>query len=74
LARPIAGKTGSTNDFKDSWFVGFTPDLVVGVFVGFDNPRSLGPKETGSRVAIPIFKKFMGEAMMNKPVLRFKGL
>ncbi len=73
LARPIAGKTGSTNDFKDSWFVGFTPDLVVGVFVGFDNPRSLGPKETGSRVAIPIFKKFMAEAMMNKPVLRFKG-
>jgi penicillin-binding protein 1A len=74
LDRPIAGKTGSTNEHKDSWFVGFTPDLVVGVFVGFDTPRTLGPKESGSRIAVPIFKKFMAEAMMNKPILRFKGL
>ncbi len=74
LNRPIAGKTGSTNDHKDSWFVGFTPDLVVGVFVGFSTPRTLGSEESGSKVALPIFKKFMAEAMVNKPILRFKGL
>lgn len=74
LARPIAGKTGSTNDHKDGWFVGFTPDLVVGVFVGFSTPRTLGEDESGSRVAVPIFKKFMAEAMKNKPVLEFDGL
>lgn len=71
LERPIAGKTGSTNDHKDSWFVGFTPDLVVGVFVGFSFPRTLGPHESGSRVALPIFKKFMTEAMEDKPILQF---
>lgn len=74
LDRPIAGKTGSTNEHKDSWFVGFTPDLVVGVFVGFATPRTLGLKESGSRVAVPIFKRFMAEAMVNKPISRFKGL
>lgn len=74
LARPIAGKTGSTNDHKDAWFVGFTPDLVVGVFVGFASPRTLGPDESGSRVAVPIFKEFMAEAMKGKPVLEFSGL
>ncbi len=74
LERPIAGKTGSTNEHKDSWFVGFTPDLVVGVFAGFSSPRTLGPEESGSRVALPIFKKFMAEAMVNRPVLEFDGL
>lgn len=74
LDRPIAGKTGSTNDYKDSWFVGFTPNLVVGVFVGFLTPRTLGPEESASKVAVPIFRKFMAEAMLNKPILRFKGL
>jgi len=74
LERPIAGKTGSTNDFKDSWFVGFTPNLVVGVFVGFATPRTLGPDESGSKVAVPIFKRFMTEAMKNKPALTFDGL
>jgi penicillin-binding protein 1A len=74
LERPIAGKTGSTNDFKDSWFVGFTPNLVVGVFVGFATPRTLGPDESGSKVAVPIFKRFMTEAMKNKPTLTFDGL
>lgn len=74
LDRPIAGKTGSTNDFKDSWFVGFTPDLVVGVFVGFASPRTLGENETGAKVALPIFHQFMTDAMNNKPVLNFKGL
>ena len=51
LGQPLAGKTGTTNDCKDAWFVGFSPDLVVGVWVGFDQPRSLGDKETGGAVA-----------------------
>jgi len=74
LGRPIAGKTGSTNDHKDSWFVGFTPDMVVGVFVGFAVPRTLGMNESGRKVALPIFKRFMAEAMANKPIMEFKGL
>jgi penicillin-binding protein 1A len=74
LERPIAGKTGSTNLHKDGWFVGFTPNLVVGVFVGFPTPRTLGEDESGSRVAVPIFKSFMTAAMENKPVLEFDGL
>ena len=73
LGRPIAGKTGSTNEHKDSWFVGFTPDLVVGVFAGFSTPRTLGDKESGSKVAVPIFKSFMAEALKGKPALSFKG-
>jgi penicillin-binding protein 1A len=72
LGRPLAGKTGTTNESKDTWFIGFSPDLVVGVFVGFDEPRSLGKKETGSSVALPIFKDFMGEALKNEPILPFR--
>ncbi|HRK97675.1 MAG TPA: penicillin-binding protein 1A [Alphaproteobacteria bacterium] len=63
LGRPLAGKTGTTNDSKDAWFIGFTPDLVVGVFTGFDDPKPLGKKETGSSVALPIFKEFMEKAL-----------
>ncbi len=66
LNRPMAGKTGTTNDSRDAWFIGFTPNLVVGVYVGFDNPRSLGRKETGSSVAVPIFKDFMKQALVDK--------
>ena len=55
---PIAGKTGTTNKNKDAWFIGFTPDLVIGVYVGYDQPKSLGYKQTGSSVAVPIFKNF----------------
>ena len=73
LERPIAGKTGSTNDYKDAWFIGFTPDLVVGIFVGFPTPYTLGNHETGKNVAVPIFEAFMGEAMEGKPVLTFDG-
>ena len=65
LKTPLAGKTGTTNDNKDAWFIGFSPDLAVGVFVGFDQPKSLGYKQTGSAVAVPIFKKFMKEANIN---------
>lgn len=72
LGRPLAGKTGTTNDSKDTWFVGFSPDLVVGVYIGFDEPRSLGKRETGSSVALPVFKDFMSEALADKPLLPFR--
>ena len=65
LKLPLAGKTGTTNDNKDAWFVGFSPDLAVGVYVGFDKPKSLGYKQTGSAVAVPIFKNFMDKAQIN---------
>ena len=77
LGKPLAGKTGTTNDSRDTWFVGFAPDLAVGVFVGFDNPIPLGKQpwggqETGSSVAAPIFKAFMGEALEDKPAIPFR--
>lgn len=71
LGIPLAGKTGTTNDSIDTWFMGFTPDLVVGVFVGYDEPRSLGKRETGSRTALPIFKAFMEKAVKGQPVRPF---
>ena len=65
LKRPFGGKTGTTNDNKDAWFIGFSPDLAVGVYVGYDKPKSLGYKQTGSAVAVPIFKEFMKKAKIN---------
>jgi len=59
LPAPVGGKTGTTNDFTDAWFIGFTPTLTVGVWVGFDQKKSLGQEQTGSEVAAPIFVKFM---------------
>ncbi|MBM3539256.1 MAG: penicillin-binding protein 1A [Alphaproteobacteria bacterium] len=72
LNKPLAGKTGTTNSSFDTWFVGFAPDLAVGVFVGFDNPRTLGPNETGASVAVPIFREFMADALRNKPAIPFR--
>ena len=72
LAWPLAGKTGTTNESKDTWFIGFSPDLVVGVFVGFDKPAPLGRRETGSSVAAPIFKSFMAEALKGSPATPFR--
>ena len=72
LGKPLAGKTGTTNDSRDTWFVGFSPDLAVGVFVGFDQPKSLGAHETGSTTAAPIFKDFMGDALANQPAVPFR--
>ncbi|MBP7758544.1 MAG: penicillin-binding protein 1A [Alphaproteobacteria bacterium] len=72
LNRPLAGKTGTTNRSNDAWFIGFSPDLTVGVFVGFDNPRSLGKKEQGASVAVPIFKDFMEEALEGQPPAPFR--
>ena len=63
LGLPLAGKTGTTNDTRDAWFVGFSPVLTAGVFVGFDDNRSLGNRETGASAALPIFRQFMAEAM-----------
>ena len=72
LGHPIAGKTGTTQDFTDAWFSGFTPDLVTTVWVGFDNPASLGNNETGAAVAGPIWHDFMAVALKNRPVLTFQ--
>ena len=72
LNRPLAGKTGTTNNNKDAWFIGFSPTLVVGVYVGFDKPKSLGNGETGSSVAVPIFKKYMERILINKPKTPFR--
>ncbi len=72
LGRPLAGKTGTSNDFMDTWFVGFSPDLVAGVFFGFDTPRSLGKDETGSSVAVPVFYEFMQEALNGQPNIPFR--
>ena len=72
LTWPLAGKTGTTNESRDTWFIGFSPDLAVGVFVGFDNPTPLGRHETGSSVAAPIFKAFMAQALEGKPAIPFR--
>jgi penicillin-binding protein 1A len=72
LGKPIGGKTGTTNNFRDAWFVGFTPDLAVGVFVGFDQPKTLGRRETGGKVAAPIFREFMRNALAETPAVPFR--
>jgi len=72
VGKPLAGKTGTSNDAFDVWFMGFSPDLVVGIFVGFDEPRSLGPKETGGSIAAPMFRDFMKEALKDKPATPFR--
>ena len=71
LGRPVAGKTGTTNDYVDAWFMGFTPDLVTGVWVGLDRRESLGWHETGSRAAIPIWLDFMTAAVEGRPASVF---
>jgi penicillin-binding protein 1A len=72
IGRPVAGKTGTTNDSRDAWFVGFTPDLVAGVYVGFDKPQSLGDKETGGSLAVPIFRDFIVGATEGTPAVPFR--
>ena len=71
LNRPVAGKTGTTNDYKDAWFVGFTPELAVGVYVGYDQPRSMGSSVTGGSFAVPIFTEFMAKALEGEPATPF---
>jgi penicillin-binding protein 1A len=72
LNRPLAGKTGTTNENRDTWFIGFTPDLVIGVFVGFDEPKPLGAKETGASSAVPAFEYFVTEALKDQPPVPFR--
>ncbi len=72
VQRPMAGKTGTSNDAFDTWFVGFSPDLAVGVFVGFDEPRTLGGREAGSTAAGPIFRDFMLAALADTPARPFR--
>lgn len=72
IGKPVAGKTGTTNDSRDAWFVGFAPDLVVGVYVGFDQPRTLGRQATGGSVALPIWTEFMTAALADAPATPFR--
>jgi penicillin-binding protein 1A len=72
LNRPLAGKTGTTNEEKDAWFVGYTPDLVVGVFVGYDTPRPMGKGNTGGAIAAPIFGNFVKAALEGQPATPFR--
>jgi penicillin-binding protein 1A len=73
LERPIAGKTGTTNDEKDAWFIGFTPDLVVGVYIGFDNPSPMGHGETGGNVSAPVVREFFKIALADQPPIPFRA-
>jgi penicillin-binding protein 1A len=72
VGKPIAGKTGTTNDEKDAWFIGFSPDLVVGVYLGYDKPRHLGRGATGGVLAAPIVRDFMKVALADKPAVPFR--
>jgi len=72
VGKPIAGKTGTTNDEKDAWFIGFSADLVVGVYIGYDKPRNLGKGGTGGHLAAPVVKDFMKLALADKPAVPFR--
>ena len=72
LNLPLAGKTGTTNKNMDAWFLGYTSKLVIGVYVGFDEPKSLGKYETGAKAALPIFKKFITSIVKKRDALPFK--
>jgi penicillin-binding protein 1A len=72
IDKPVAGKTGTTNDYKDAWFVGFSPDLAAGVFIGFDMPASLGEGEAGGGVAAPVFADFMKTALKEEAGIPFR--
>lgn len=72
VGKPIAGKTGTTNDEKDAWFIGFSPDLVVGIYIGYDKPRNLGRGATGGHLAAPIARDFLKMALADKPAVPFK--
>ena len=72
VGKPVAGKTGTTNDEKDVWFVGFAPDMAVGVYLGYDKPRQIGARATGGGIAAPIVKDFLKLALAEKPAVPFR--
>jgi penicillin-binding protein 1A len=72
LGRPVAGKTGTTNEEKDAWFVGYTPDLVAGLYIGYDEPKPMGKGATGGVMAAPIFLSFMQKALRGQPAVDFR--
>jgi penicillin-binding protein 1A len=72
VGKTLAGKTGTTNDSKDVWFVGYSADLAVGVFMGYDKPKSLGDSATAGQYAAPVFRDFMTEALKGKPDVKFR--
>ena len=67
LKHPLGGKTGTTNDFTDAWFIGFSPSVTCGTWIGFDNRQTLGEKETGAKAALPMWMDFMRAAISGKP-------
>jgi penicillin-binding protein 1A len=71
IPQPVAGKTGTTNNFNDAWFIGFTPGIVTGCWIGFDQPQSLGNAETGGSVCGPIWNEYMKAALKDQPVVDF---
>src|SRR5258708_29523165 len=75
VGKPIAGKTGTTNEAKDAWFIGFSPDIVVGIYMGYDKPRPLGRGNaaTGGHLAAPIARDFLKLALADKPAIPFRG-
>jgi penicillin-binding protein 1A len=72
IGKPVAGKTGTTSDNKDVWFIGYTPNLVVGLYLGYDQPRTIGSRATGGGLAVPIFTDFMQAALTGKPAVPFR--
>jgi penicillin-binding protein 1A len=71
LKHPLGGKTGTTNDYTDAWFIGFSPSVTCGTWIGFDDRESLGEKETGARAALPMWMDFMRAAIAGKPDEKF---
>jgi penicillin-binding protein 1A len=72
VGKPVAGKTGTSNDEKDAWFIGFTPDLTVGVYIGYDTPKPMGKRRTGGELAAPVVADFMRLALRDKPAAPFR--
>ena len=72
VGKPVAGKTGTSNEEKDAWFIGYTPDLTVGVYVGYDTPKPMGKKRTGGELAAPIVADFMRLALREQPATPFR--
>ena len=73
LHHPLGGKTGTTSDFNDAWFIGFSPSITCGVWVGYDNRQSLGDKESGGHAALPLWIDFMKVAIADRPDEHFAG-